>query len=160
MMSALLSPSPKPTCRRVRVWLCWWERSTLHLGGLSVPSFMSEEQVKDESPLENKGAVEIACPQLKTIVDLLSEIELQDSIAERFEPQLSKITQRMLRLHFSVERAIATTVKRAERAGRKAERKANRRTKLAEMMAKIQLEMEKLDAAEEAAENEQDSDGV
>ena len=99
---------------------------------------------------------EVACPQLKAIVDQLSEIELPDSIADRFEPQLSKITQRMLRLHFSVERAIVTTVKRAERADKRAERKATRRANLAKALAKLQLEMEKLDAAE----NEQNGDAV
>ena len=113
--------------------------------------------MSEEIKQENEEAIEeVACPRLKTIVDMLTEIELPDSIAERFEPQLSKITQRMLRLHFSVERAIVTMVKRAERAGRKVERKATRRANLAKALAKLQLEMEKLDEAED----EQDSDGV
>jgi len=82
--------------------------------------------------------------KLKIIVDLLSDIELDGSIAERFEPQLSKITQRMLRLHFSVERAMKTVVKKAERVEKKIVRKATRRAKLAETLEKIQKELEEM----------------
>ena len=82
--------------------------------------------------------------KLKVIVDLLSEIELDDSVAERFEPQLSKITQRMLRLHFSVERAMKTVVKKAERVEKKVARKFARRAKLAATLEKIQKELEEM----------------
>ncbi len=110
---------------------------------------LEDKNITAETETEKSPeAPEVSVSRLKTIVDLLSEIELHDSVAERFEPQLSKITQRMLRLHFSVEHAMKTIGKRIERSEAKTERKATRRVKLLKMMEKIKLELEKTDDEE------------
>jgi len=85
---------------------------------------------------------------LEQICEGLSNLELPKTIADRFEPQLTKLTMRMIRFQLSVGKALESTVKKVDKAERKKSRKDARRQKMIEAIAKLTAELEADDDAE------------
>jgi len=80
--------------------------------------------------------------ELDEMLDSLERVDLPEAIADRFEPQLTKLQGRIARLNLSIDKATKTSVKKLERMEKKTIRKAKRREKLLKMIEKITKELE------------------